>query len=82
MCLKGPALTRLKFKRFLNRASKQPLKALASMNTQTHTHTLAQVKHCWRLMEAVIGVEVSTDTPDPKIMRQKRERELHGNGEG
>lgn len=27
-------------------------------------------------MEAVIGVEVSTDTPDPKIMRQQGERKL------
>lgn len=34
-------------------------------------HIQTQVKHCWRLMEAVIGVEVSTDTPDLKIMRQK-----------
>lgn len=28
-------------------------------------------------MEALIGFEVSTDTPDPKIMRQKVERESY-----
>lgn len=33
--------------------------------TDTDTDTHIQVKHCWRLMEAVIGVEVCIDTPDP-----------------
>lgn len=51
-------------------------KTPVSMHIETHTHTHTRVKHCWRLMEAVIGVEVSTDTPDPKIMRQQDERGL------
>lgn len=50
---------------------KQALKALVSIYMQTHR----EVKHCWRLMEALIRVEVSTDTSDPKIMRQRVERE-------
>lgn len=33
-----------------------------------------QVKLCRRLMAAVIGVEVSTDTPDPELMRRKGEK--------
>lgn len=44
-------------------------------NTSKQAHGRVQgVKQCWRLMEAVIGVEVSTDTPDPQLMRWKGEK--------
>lgn len=41
----------------------QTTTAIISDHTHPDSHT--QVKHCWRLMEAVIEAEVSTDTCDP-----------------